>query len=242
MTLTLSIIIPTFNERANIPSLVHRIDASLLGRGYELIFVDDNSPDGTAQTIEELKGRYPVKSLIRKNERGLASAVVLGIHHANGDVLAVMDADLQHPPEILPSLLHRIQHGYDLVIATRYAPGGGSVGWPLRRKLFSTLITLITRAMIKSARDISDPMSGFFLLRRRVMDGVALRPSGYKILLEILVRAQPRSVCSVPYLFHARELERSKAGLRECLEYVGQLWRLTYGRRRKACGKHLAAR
>ena len=137
MSKLISIIVPTFNEKDNVVPLVERVHQVLSNYDYEILFVDDDSSDGTAEIASSLSPRYPVRIIVRKNKRGLASAVVDGIQSAGGEIIGVMDADLQHPPEILPDLLARIQDKADIAIASRYVPGGACQGWSLTRKIIS---------------------------------------------------------------------------------------------------------
>ena len=222
----ISIIIPTYNERDNITSLVEKIHDALSGHKYEVVFVDDNSKDGTAGVISVLSHHYPVKILIRQNERGLASAVVYGFNHTCGDIITVMDADLQHPPEILTRLLQEIENGADLVIASRYIPGGGCPGWGFIRKIISKGAIFLVHLCLPVIRPFSDPMSGFFILRRQVIASANLRPTGYKILLEILIEGQFTKSAEVPYTFHTRGGGESKLGIRTQIDYLKHLYRL----------------
>src|SRR4030042_16167 len=130
-----SLIIPTYNEKDNITPLVERISKALSGRDYEIILVDDNSTDGTIDIANGLTSRYPVKLFVRREEKGLATAVIHGIKQASGTIIGVMDADLQHPPEVLPDLLKAMEGGADMVFASRYVEGGGGPDWDLSRKI-----------------------------------------------------------------------------------------------------------
>jgi dolichol-phosphate mannosyltransferase len=217
---TLSLIAPTYNERENIPTLVERVHKALDGFEYELIVVDDNSPDGTAELAESLSHKYPVTVICRKNERGLASAVLAGFNCAKGEVLGVIDADLRHPPEKIPELLQAIQGGVDIAVASRYIPGGGIKGWSAKRKIMSSGATMIAHIFLPSIRKVKDPMSGFFLVRRRVIEGIELKPIGYKILLETLAKGKSSEVTEIPYTFEQRALGESNLSLREQLNYL----------------------
>ncbi len=223
----LTIVVPTFNEAPNIAALLRRMDVALAGRvDYEVVVVDDNSPDGTADVVRSMEGEYPVRVIVRKDERGLASAVIEGFRQARGEVVGAIDADLQHPPEKLPELLQKVREGADIVVASRYEPGGAIEGWTLGRKIVSRGARLLAYVFAPSSRRSRDPLSGFFLLRRSAIEGVDLRPVGYKILLEILVRGNARSVASVPFSFADREAGRSKYGIREQVNYLRHLARL----------------
>jgi len=223
----LSLIVPTYCESQNIATLIERVHQSLSGYSYELVVVDDNSPDGTSEIANSLSQQYPVRVITRRNERGLASAVVEGFKQARGEILGVIDADLQHPPEVVPELLENVRSGADVVIASRYVEGGGSEGWSASRKIISKGSKLLAQVLLPSARGIKDPLSGFFLLRREVIDGVELSPTGYKILLEVLVKGKAREIAEVPYIFRVRERGTSNLTSGEGIRYLKHLTRLT---------------
>ena len=222
----LSLIVPTYNEAENLPELVNRVRFAMEGYSFELIVVDDDSPDHIAEVVEQLKIECPIKLVVRKQNRGLASAVLTGFRHAGGPILGVLDADLQHPPELVPSMLMEIRKGADLAVASRYSLGGAEVGRGTFRKAMSRTATFLGRLLLSSARTTPDPLSGFFLLRREVVDGVDLKPAGYKILLEVLARGRVRRVKSLPYVFHQRKRGDSKFGYWERTQYLGQILRL----------------
>jgi dolichol-phosphate mannosyltransferase len=193
----LSIIVPTYNEKENIPELVKRVFAVLSKNDIdgELIIVDDNSPDGTAAVAEELAKDHNIRVIVRKNERGLSSAAIRGMEEAKGDVLCVMDADLSHPPEVLPNMLKPISSGkVELVIGSRHVKGGGIENWTAKRKMVSKIASLIARPLT----NVKDPMSGLFMLKREVIEGVELKPKGYKIGLEIIVKGNYKNLMEVP--------------------------------------------
>ena len=222
----LSLIVPTYCESQNIATLIERVHQSLSGYSYELVVVDDNSPDGTSEIANSLSQQYPVRVITRRNERGLASAVVEGFKQARGEILGVIDADLQHPPEVVPELLENVRSGADVVIASRYVEGGGSEGWSASRKIISKGSKLLAQVLLPSARGIKDPLSGFFLLRREVIDGVELSPTGYKILLEVLVKGRASEIAEVPYIFRVRERGTSNLTGGEGIRYLKHLYRL----------------
>jgi dolichol-phosphate mannosyltransferase len=218
---SLSIIVPTYNEAENIGELIERVETSLKGLDFEVIVVDDSSPDGTAEIAEELGRAYRnVKVIKRPRKMGLASAALEGMREAKYRLIAVMDADLQHPPELLPKLLERAKEGYDIVIASRYVKGGGVEGWSLWRRLISRGATLLAHALFLETRKVKDPLSGFFLFRREVVEGIRLNPIGYKLLLEVLMKGEYDKVAEVPYVFKMRRRGKSKLDLREILNYV----------------------
>lgn len=223
----LSLIVPTYNEVDNIATLARRVhDAVASCARYELIVVDDDSPDGTAEATRRLGSEYPIRVIVRHNERGLASAVIHGFAHASGDVLGVIDADLQHPPEMIPDLLQHARNGADVVVGSRYEPGGGTENWTRQRLIASKMAKMLAHLLLPSSKRASDPLSGFFLVRKEVIEGVELNPIGYKILLEILVRGRVGQVASVPYTFRGREAGESKYGIWEQVNYLRHILRL----------------
>ncbi|RLF16176.1 MAG: glycosyltransferase family 2 protein [Thermoprotei archaeon] len=224
----LSVIVPTYNERENLPLLVERVEEALKGRSFELIVVDDNSPDGTAEEALRLAEKYGNLKVIRRpGKLGLSSAVLDGVREARAGVIAVMDADLQHPPELLPKMLGKIGEGFDLVVASRYIEGGGVEGWSFWRRLISRAATLMAKLALPRVRGLRDLMSGFFMFKREVIEGVELRPRGFKVLLEILVKGRWSRAAEVPYLFKPRERGKSKLGARVMWNYVEQLLELS---------------
>ena len=215
----LSIVTPTYNEAGSIPLLAERLHAALAGREWELVVVDDGSPDGTADIAEALAPRIPVRVVRRAGKAGLASAVVAGFDAARGDVLLVMDADLSHPPEVVPALADAIANGADLAVGSRYVKGGGVMDWPLKRRVVSRMACLMGNTLVP----VRDATSGFFALRRSVIEGVQLNPIGFKIGFEVIARGHHKAVVEVPYTFRDRELGSSKFGRREIMQYVVQL-------------------
>ena len=224
----LSLIAPTYNEKENITPLVERVHKALSKYSYELIVVDDNSPDGTSELAKSLSSKYPLKVIVRMSERGLASAVVAGFDQATGQVLGVIDADLQHPPEAIPALLEAIREGADVAIASRYVEGGSIEGWSTKREVISKGAKLLATILLPSTREINDPLAGFFLFKRKVIDGVVLTPTGYKILLEVLVRGNASHIAEVPYTFKERERGKSNLTFREQLNFLKHLSRLSW--------------
>ena len=221
----LSIIVPTYNEVESLPFLADRIHACLCEFDYELIIVDDNSPDGTGALAEELAKEKPIKVVHREGKLGLASAVIDGFNQASGDVLGVIDADLQHPPEYIPELFRAID-GADIVIASRYVDGGGVEGWTITREFVSRGAKFAPQFLFAKIRSVKDPLSGFFLFRKKAIEGIELNPIGYKILLEILVRGNHSEVAEVPYVFKGRERGASTFNATEQVNYLKHLWRL----------------
>ena len=226
MSKAISIIIPTFNERDNIVPLVERIDHALSNHDYEIVFVDDNSTDGTAELVRSLSSEYPVEVMVRQNKRGLASAVVDGIGCASGQFVGVMDADLQHPPEVILDLLREMRGGADIAIASRYVKGGGCQGWGLVRRIISKGAIVLAYLFLPATRLVKDPMSGFFMFHRQVVAQAHLEPTGFKILLEILMEGKFQNVAEVPYTFRTRSVGESKLSTRQQVDYLKHLYSL----------------
>lgn len=226
MDCAISFVIPTYNERNNITPLLERLHSTFANCKYEVIFIDDNSRDGTAELISSIVAKYPVRVIVRKDKRGLASAVVDGFGYTSYDVIGVMDADLQHPPELAASLAQAIEGGADVAIASRYVKGGSCEGWSRTRKIISRGAIVLSHIFLPTTRRVSDPMSGFFMLRRSVIAGVDLKPTGYKILLEILVMGKPQHVAEVPYTFKTRTAGESKLSSRTQIDYLKHIYSL----------------
>jgi dolichol-phosphate mannosyltransferase len=167
-----------------------------------------------------------VRLLVRKGERGLSGAILHGWQNTDAGILGVMDADLQHPPELLPQLLDAIQGGQDMVIGSRYTPGGGVGGWNPVRKLLSSAAVWVTWPLQRRRIRAKDPMSGFFMLRRNCMERIPFQRTGFKLLLEILVRGHIRSIAEVPFAFGSRYRGASKANFRVAWDYGLLLIRL----------------
>jgi dolichol-phosphate mannosyltransferase len=227
-----SLVVPTYNERENIPELVRQI-TSVLDRvapaDYELIIVDDSSPDGTSQVVESLFEQYPaLRLVVRQDEKGLATAVVRGWQTAKGETLGVIDGDLQHPPEVLSQMLAEARKGTDLVAASRHlAQGSVAGGLTAIRKLMSRGAQYVGLVMLPEVISrVSDPMSGYFCVRRSAIAGRRLNPAGYKILVEVLSRGKIDSIAEVPYTFQPRLHGETKVRFRQFFEYLAQLVKL----------------
>ena len=228
---SLSVVIPTYNERANLPELLRRLGPVLeaaVGEDYEVLVVDDDSPDGTWEVAQHLTSRHPhLRVLRRTGEKGLSTAVIRGWQAARGDVLGVIDGDLQHPPEILAALWNGIDRGADLAVGSRHIAGGGLGSWSALRRVLSACARLLALALLPAAaRRLTDPMSGCFLVRRSAVAGRRLHPLGYKILLEVLVRGAIHTIHEARYVFQERRRGASKVTLRVYAEYVAHLLRL----------------
>jgi dolichol-phosphate mannosyltransferase len=228
MSKSISIIVPTYNERDNITPLVERIDRAMSPRDYEVVFVDDNSRDRTVELINSLSSKYPVRALVRKDERGLATAVIHGIEHSEGATIVVMDADLQHPPEVIPALLNKTENGADIAIASRYVEGGGMKEWGLVRRIISKGAIMLAHLLLPATRKVKDPMSGFFAFKRQALGKSRLKPTGYKILLEILIEGKFQTAAEVPFTFENRSLGESKLNTQQQIEYLKHLFSLMW--------------
>jgi dolichol-phosphate mannosyltransferase len=225
----LALVIPTLCEAENIGGLLNQIRSVLdpLETPYEILVVDDDSGDGTGDVVSAIAKQDPrVRLLVRKGERGLSGAILHGWRNTDAAILGVMDADLQHPPELLPKLLSAIQGGRDLVIGSRYTPGGDLGKWNPARKLLSAAAVWVTWPLQRSRLRAKDPMSGFFLVRRSCLDQVPFQQSGFKLLLEVLVRGHIRSVEEIPFAFGLRYRGASKANFKVAVDYARLLARL----------------
>ncbi len=221
-----SLVVPTYKERDNIVPLAEQLHRVLAGYDYEMVLVDDDSGDGSVEMVASLAKQYPVRMVVRRNERGLATAIVYGLAHIGGELVVVIDADLQHPPEVIPRLLEALDSGADIAVASRYIPGGGCEGWGLTRRLISRVATILAHLFLPSTRAVKDPMSGFFAFRRSVVAGVSLQPIGYKVLLELLVLGKFQHVVEVPYIFKTRSRGQSKLNPRQQIDYLKHICRL----------------
>jgi len=220
MTLKISLIIPTYNETSNIKPLFKRIHSVLKDINYEAILVDDNSPDGTAKKAKSLVKKYPLRVIIRKKDRDLSRAVVTGFKAAKGNIIGVIDADLAHPTESIPLMLNILnKNAADLVIGSRQIEGGKIENWPMNRRFVSKLASVLARPLT----NVHDPMSGFFLMKREVIKNAPLKPRGYKILLEILVKGNYSKVIEIPIIFRDRLEGQSKLSAKVYLKYLIQL-------------------
>lgn len=228
----LAIVIPTLNEEGNISPLITRLRNTLdvIPIDYELIFVDDDSKDRTEDVVREFAEQDSrVRLLVRKGQRGLAGAVIHGWEHTDATLLGVIDADLQHPPEILPQLLLAITSGSDIAIASRYASSNhdSTAGWSRLRQFISRCTTLATAPLQRKGLRVKDPMSGYFVVRRDCIEGIELQPQGFKILLEILVKGRMGTAAEIPFRFGLRNAGSSKADLKVAFDYLSLLGKLS---------------
>lgn len=226
----LSLVIPTFNEAENITPLIRRLYSQLTEEGisHELIIVDDDSPDKTWEIAKDLIDEIPSLKVIRRvGNSGLATAVVCGWAHAEGRYLGVIDGDGQHPTEILSDLLSKFDEGVDVVVASRHLPGGGVPNWSKMRQLLSKGAQALGVLLLPgTVGQVTDPMSGYFLVDRKAIADCDLQPVGYKILLEVLARGNVASVAEFPYYFQLRESGSSKVRAIHYLDYLRHLLRL----------------
>jgi dolichol-phosphate mannosyltransferase len=225
----LSVILPTYNERENLIVLVDELNYILEKNvEYEIIIVDDNSPDGTGHLADELSRKSEnIRVLHRPKKLGLTSALIAGLKMSNGDLIAISDADLQHSPKMLVSLLNEIIHGADLVIASRYIDGGSVGTWSPWRRIVSMGATLLAHALLPITGKVKDPLSGYFIFKRQVVNGTELSGIGWKILLEILVKNNgTQNIIEVPYVFTPRRTGNSKLKLKDYLDYLSLIFKL----------------
>ena len=215
-----SVSIPTYNEKENIGKLIENIRDEFKRHDIngQVLIVDDNSPDGTGEIGDKIAKKYKwVKVLHRKGKEGLSSAVLAGFKESDSDIVGVMDADLSHPAERLHVMLNVINNGKaDFVVGSRYIKGGKIVGWGPRRLLMSKGAILISRLFTR----VKDTMTGYFMLKKSCMDGKKLDPKGFKILLELIIKADYDKIVEIPIVFINRTEGKSKAGTKEILDYL----------------------
>jgi len=226
----LSIVIPTFNECENVVTIQRRIAEAVhhVTDSYEIWFIDD-SRDETPQVLENLSQSFAnVHYIHRATERGLGTAVVEGFRRAEGEWIVVMDADLQHPPELLPIILERMQEGIDVIIPSRFVSGGSDGGLNLIRKFISWIARSIGRLAIRRLRNVSDCTGGFFGVHRNVIEGSKLNPIGWKILMEVLVKGNYQTVHEIPYAFVSRDAGESKMSIREQWNYLRHIAQMVW--------------
>ena len=228
-------VLPTYNERDRIAELVEAVFLACAPHGIhlELVIVDDNSPDGTGAIADQLARTHRIRVIHRAGKLGLGTAVVAGFGAASAEVVGVMDADFSHPPALVPRMLETFKSTQaDLVVASRYVRGGSTPDWPLKRRLLSRSACLLARPL----SPIRDAASGFFLIRRDIARGTAIKAGGFKICLELIVRSGATRLVEVPYRFDDRELGESKMSMREAAGYLVQLkdlYRLKFTTRRR---------
>ncbi len=226
-----SLIVPTYNESKNLAKLVEiltRLLNDYFGDSYELIIVDDDSPDLTWQVGLELMPNYPqLRVMRRQGEKGLSTAVIRGWQASQGEILGVIDGDLQHPPETLLNMLDEMTKGADLVVASRHVEGGGVSDWGFIRRFLSRGAQMLGLMILPNVIGrVSDPMSGYFMVRRSAIANCPMNPLGYKILIEVLGRGNIGSVAEVGYVFQERQEGESKVTWRQYVDYILHLLRL----------------
>ncbi len=238
----LTIIVPTYNESENILSLIETVHRNVPSNIFaEMIIIDDNSPDGTGKIVddyidressqidhgkEDERLRFVVRIIHRNNRSGLISAILDGIRSSIGKDILIMDADFSHPPELIPKMLEELGNSnYDLVVASRYVKGGSVIGWPFRRRIISNGATSIARHGLK-IRNVKDPMSGFFICKRQVIENISFDTTGHKILVELLVKARNIKIKEIPYIFTNRKSGESKLDAVAIFNYLRAVWRL----------------
>jgi dolichol-phosphate mannosyltransferase len=223
MPAELTVVVPSFNERDNVAPLVARLDAALRGIAWEVVFVDDDSPDETAALVRQIaRTDRRVRCVQRLGRRGLASACTEGVFATSAPFVAVMDADLQHDERLLTGMLQALQGGdYDVVVGSRYVAGGGLGDWDRRRALISDLASQLSRRILQA--DLKDPMSGFFMVRREAFEAAArhLSREGFKILFDLFASSpKPLRFLELPYEFRCREHGESKLDAQVALDFV----------------------
>jgi len=218
----LAVIIPTFNEEENIAAMIGAVEGVFRENGIrgEILVVDDDSKDRTIPIVREIAGRQEnVRLIVRRDDHGLSQSVVEGFRAARSDTLLVIDADFSHPPELIPRFYEAVRSGADIAIGSRYMKGGGIEDWPLARRIISLSATALGRILFPG---VTDPVSGFFAVRREVVDGAPLAPRGYKILMEALGKGRWRSLVEIPFVFKDREEGESKLRAGTAVDYLRQ--------------------
>jgi dolichol-phosphate mannosyltransferase len=244
MIFEVSVVIPTLRERANLEKLLPQLFDILTRANIlaEVIVVDDDSRDGTEELCGRLSRRHALRLITRRNARGLASAVLRGLQDSMGEICVVMDGDLSHPPEAIPALVDSIRSPFcDVAIGSRYVIGGSvDPNWSWPRRLNSRVATLLAKGLT----DAADPLAGFFAIRRDTFSRAKeLKPLGYKVLLELIVRCECRNIFEVPIAFRDRKLGTSKLSVGQIWLYLRHLTRLYaahFAARRTAAG-HVSA-
>ena len=230
-TTLLSVIVPSYNEAENIPELLRKLTAALISIPHEIIIVDDNSPDRTWEVAQQLCQDYPQLHVIRRVDlRGLSSAVLTGMGAAKGEILAVMDADLQHDESILPELLAAIKEkNYDIAVGSRKVVQGSYGKFSFLRRTMSKAATLISKHML--SLKVNDPMSGFFAIKRKLYEEKVdkINSAGFKILMEFLGHSLEARVIEIPYSFRSRTHGETKLSASVVRHFFLALWNLRFG-------------
>jgi dolichol-phosphate mannosyltransferase len=229
----LALVVPTLCEAENIRSVLNRVRSVLdpVGIAYEILVVDDDSTDGTGEIVSAIAhDDSRVRLIVRKGAKGVAGATLLGWENTDASILGSMDADLQHPPELLPALVASILAGHDVAIGSRYATGGSLGNWNLPRKLISAAALWAAIPVQRKQIRAKDPTAGFFLVRRECIDQIQFQRTGFKLLLDILVRGRVRSIEEIPCAFGSRQRGASKATFQVAFEYAELLVKLYWER------------
>lgn len=229
----LALVIPTLNEAACLPATLERVLAVLTGLAipFEILVVDDDSRDATAAIVAAIAAHQTrVRLLVRRGERGLSGAILHGWQQTDASLLGVMDADLQHPPELLRELVSAIQAGADVALASRYAGQDATQRWATLRRVATAVSIRMAAPVQKPEIRVKDPLSGYFIVRRRCIAEIPFRQTGFKLLLEILTRGRVRRVAELPFAFGRRQGGRSKAGIGVAWDYLMLLVRLYWER------------
>jgi dolichol-phosphate mannosyltransferase len=225
----LALVIPTLNEAECLPVTLERVLAVMaaLPIAFEILVVDDDSRDATAAAVAAIAAREPrVRLLVRRGERGLSGAILHGWQQTDASLLGVMDADMQHPPELLREMVSAMQAGADVALASRYAGLGAARGWTALRRLATAVSIRLAAPLQKAEIRVRDPLSGYFMVRRRCVEEIPFRQTGFKLLLEILTRGRVRRVAEIPFKFGRRRGGQSKAGIGVAWDYLLLLARL----------------
>ena len=237
-----SIVIPTYNESENILRLITEIEKNLPSSdNSEIIIVDDNSPDGTGQIVDDYISKkkvsdekedshnaknHDVKVVHRTEKNGLIPAIMDGVKQSLGKNVLIMDADFSHPPAVIPKMMRELkQNPNSIVVGSRFVEGGRVVGWPKKRKILSKGASTLARFGLK-VKSVKDPMSGFFALPRELIQNISIDTKGYKILLEILVKNKQVPIIEIPYTFTDRQSGKSKLGYNVIFNYAEAIWQL----------------
>lgn len=217
----LTIILPTLNEKENIENLIPVIEDTVPVKDFEIIIADGGSKDGTVDAAENLDQKYG-NIRVLKNTGDLGSSVLKGIKASKGQYIIVMDADFQHPPELIPKILEKLESGHDFVIASKYLEKESLRDWKFHRKIISRGASIIFKILFPSYYYVTDPMSGYFGFNRDILKGNMdkLSPRGYKIMLELLVICNPKNIVEISYKFGQRKYGHSKLGIRNIINYL----------------------
>lgn len=225
-----SVVIPTYNEAENIEEFIITVSEILDNIDFELIIVDDNSPDKTWALAKNIsKNMDNVKVIVRDDKRDLSRSILRGINESRSEKIAVIDADFQHPPEKLIDLYHNLSDS-DIVICSRRMYEGRVESWTLSRKLISRAAELIAKTLFKELYDVTDPLSGYFGLNKNILRKTKLEPEGYKLLIEILIKTNYDSLKEIPYTFYDRDRGSSSIGFTEYVKYLKHLFKLKLNR------------